>query len=596
MHRLLLLALLAPWPALAAPADPAFEPASVPATGEHAAWLRIPRAGRYTLEAHSPHGVRLTLVDPMTGPGETAGRPGGVDGRLDVLLDAGTYRVDVAGPKLGEGVATLDVRAFTDVGPDDLRLEEGATAEGTLADGEARGWWIHIPERRGVAIEAAGAGLADLRIWKDGQWLVDALPGCALASVTPGEPRRQCGLSTLLEPGLYRVVAYGGPLVDWSQAGAPGRDRVVVRASLPRLAMAGTRRIEVGPLGVERFRVPEGAGLVVVDLDAVVPATLGVRPYDVVRALAPPTASQTLRVDARRPTLAVTTRLRDAVISFTAPPGTAGTLRWLPPDAGPLRLEPGTWFATLAHTAGPEDAPVTGVWIRTGPDGRAEVAATDAVPLGPAGIDSRFNLAGSTSVVAEVTEEGPYRLELEGGRLRVEPWWLTPPVGYTPPPLVPLVEQTLAPGLYRVTLEPDQPGQVRWTVSGSAPGPIAPRKLRWDVMQVAEKTTLSLFASAPPGVQVALVRRSLPVAVGAGIPLRLGPGERVSLPVLAAEGVVVATRADGSRLSVSVGGSPFGESAPARAGFLVVHNDRDQPTDAEVRVVPEAVAVGSIPA
>jgi hypothetical protein len=49
--------------------------------------------GRFAIHAESKTGVALQLVDMITGPGNVAGEPGGRDGRLDVLLDKGVYKL-----------------------------------------------------------------------------------------------------------------------------------------------------------------------------------------------------------------------------------------------------------------------------------------------------------------------------------------------------------------------------------------------------------------------------------------------------------------------------------------------------------------------
>jgi len=53
-----------------------------------------------------------------------------------------------------------------------------ASLQRELGDLEQRSWWLNLESARRVAFEAGGRHLKDLRLWRDGSWLVDAaLPG-----------------------------------------------------------------------------------------------------------------------------------------------------------------------------------------------------------------------------------------------------------------------------------------------------------------------------------------------------------------------------------------------------------------------------------
>ena len=79
----------------------------VPADGESAALLEVQVPGRFSLRAQSSAGVSLQLIDMATGPGDVAGAGGARDGRIDVLLDKGTYKLRTAGAAGAAGEASL---------------------------------------------------------------------------------------------------------------------------------------------------------------------------------------------------------------------------------------------------------------------------------------------------------------------------------------------------------------------------------------------------------------------------------------------------------------------------------------------------------
>src|SRR5262249_5616698 len=145
--------------------------------------------GRYALTTHSGQGTALQLIDRMAGPGDLFGVPGSSDGRIDTFLDHGVYKVVLQASDKGNGEAELDVHPFAELnGPTIPQLTELKLVQGDLDDCQQRSYWLDITERRTVAIEAAGRNLADLRLWRDGNWLVDATPAAVDSEPEPGKP------------------------------------------------------------------------------------------------------------------------------------------------------------------------------------------------------------------------------------------------------------------------------------------------------------------------------------------------------------------------------------------------------------------------
>ncbi len=101
--------------ALEPSAAPSVIPGSVQAAGRHHAIVTVGAFGRYAVTAHSRQGVSLQLTDRMGGPGPVRGRAGEEDGRLDVFLDRGTYRLAVEGHPAARGEAVLAVGPFVEL-------------------------------------------------------------------------------------------------------------------------------------------------------------------------------------------------------------------------------------------------------------------------------------------------------------------------------------------------------------------------------------------------------------------------------------------------------------------------------------------------
>src|SRR5262249_39184794 len=148
----------------AAPALPTERPAAastlsdtrIPADRDGAALLEVQVPGRFSLRAKSATGVALQLIDMATGPGEVAGTAGTRDGRIDVLLDKGPYKLRTSGAAGATGEATLSSLPFREADGASAAIVRGGQISSTLADLQQRSYWIAVDQSRRVTIEAAG--------------------------------------------------------------------------------------------------------------------------------------------------------------------------------------------------------------------------------------------------------------------------------------------------------------------------------------------------------------------------------------------------------------------------------------------------------
>ena len=105
-----------------------------PTAGQHDTLLHVLQPGRFSIRIHSQSGVSIQLVDMLTGPSDPSGEPGATDGRLDALLDVGTYKLRLSGAKGAMGDTALSVQPFREAQAPGLRPRDGLVASGTLAD------------------------------------------------------------------------------------------------------------------------------------------------------------------------------------------------------------------------------------------------------------------------------------------------------------------------------------------------------------------------------------------------------------------------------------------------------------------------------
>jgi hypothetical protein len=253
-------------------------PNSVPATGEQQAILSIGRFGRYSISTRSPQGTAFKVVSRVSGPGDDEGEVGKKDGRLDLFLDPGDYKLLVSSTPNGSGTAAIEAHEFQELnGAVAPRLIDLKLVAGELGDYQQRSYWLEVTSRRTVAIEAAGRNLTDLRLWKDGNWLVGVSPAEETLEPEPGKPLVGLRLSARLEPGLYLLTAYGGPTLPWEKSADV--HPFYLRMGIPTLAEAGRQAYQASPFGIDRFLVPASASYFRLELPEAEAASLSVAGY-----------------------------------------------------------------------------------------------------------------------------------------------------------------------------------------------------------------------------------------------------------------------------------------------------------------------------
>lgn len=247
----------------------------VPATGRREAILTVDRYGRYSVRAESAQGTSVELIDRMAGSLGSSGEPGRENGRLDLILDRGTYKLVLASHENGKGAAKLRATPFAEKQEPVSLLPETRQVEVSLGDLEQHSWWLEVSERREVRAEAAGRHLADLRLWRDGSWLEGVEPECVAVQPVTGRPLLRCRLAAILEPGFYRLSAYGGLPQPWAE----GADEqpLWVRWGNPALPEAGRRRFVASPFGEDWYRLPDNVNFARLELPEALPAGVEMR-------------------------------------------------------------------------------------------------------------------------------------------------------------------------------------------------------------------------------------------------------------------------------------------------------------------------------
>src|SRR6266566_3281680 len=586
---------LAAAPSLAAPPDePTLNRTTVPARGRQEAILTVPAFGRYAVTVASPQGTALQLVDRIAGPGQAQGTTGKTDGRLGVFLDRGEYQVDAFAPEKGSGDAQLKVRGFSERNaPEPPLLVELKSVETALDDYEQRSWWLEVKERRRVLLEAAGRNLADLRLWTNGSWLVDAEPAREVVAAQPGRPMLVCRLAADLNPGLYLLTAYGG--VSQPQAEESAEHPLHLRFGIPRPGVVGRRRFTMSPFGADRWLVPGDVSYFRLELPEARPATLRVG-SDVSHPFDASGSAATIGKNALVPVaeLDMGSSTADRVVTVTAAPGQPYVLQHF--DLGTasacggrywaIRRE-GKYWVSSVHSGDPTDSvDATAIVTRWGwPNAkeaherpfRAQVIAL--APRQP--WVRRANLLETTNAFLRVERTGKYEILARGveARFRIEPFFTSLPPNYAPPDMRGSGSVwDLDAGYYVLTAEPVKKGIVDLAVhvagegdpfARAGPGGSVRRTAaQFPVFKVRRDHSYTVYLNRQPEVRAGLVLRPLPLDLRETLPVTQRPGETLSVRFrVKEEGTLHAEAEDGTALAIAVDGGPPLPSPAVKPGL-----------------------------
>ncbi|MFH1467680.1 MAG: hypothetical protein ABIO70_25060 [Pseudomonadota bacterium] len=581
-------------PVAAATPAPSLARSGLPAVGRQATTVAVPRFGRYAVLARSQQGTALQLVDAMAGPGAVAGVPGRENGRVDLFLDEGRYQVVALSHEQGTGEVALEAHAFeelnTGLAP---RLPELRLVEESLADFQQRSWWIELPAPGRVVLEAAGRSLADLRLWRDGTWLVEDSPAVRVIEPVEGQPLLRCQLTAELDAGLYLLTAYGGPGQPWAAGGES--HPLYLRSGTPTLGVAGRQAATLSPFGEDRFLVPGQADLFRLELPEARPATLGVLTLDEQQPFRTGGYSGAIVEESVPPATQVMASRHDGtqLVTVSGAAGQRYVLQHFPTarseepvlSAGPI------WLSTLTSGAAADNLETTALLLRrSNTTGELQLVDAQAIELveGHA-FQRRFNLLEPATLFLHVQEAGTWAVALDDpeATIRVEPFFVDLPEGYQAPlPQRGASKWELDPGYYVLSMAPQRRGVAALTIRphgllDSVMGAVGMERARpalatlggprFPGLTVDPGWDYTLYTNRVPGVALGMVQRSLPLDMSLPLPLSLAPGEVLDLQVRIPEHGTLRIEDDqGGLLDVAVKGQGWMQQPEIGQGLAKV--------------------------
>lgn len=572
----------APTAAGATPAPPAAEPAArlsrtlFLAKGSNEALVAVAEFGRYSITVKSDQGTSVQLVDRMAGPGNVEGSAGHSDGRVDAFLDRGQYKVRLFSDPRGSGDAELAILPSIETNPQPQQLLELKPIAAELGDHEQRSYWLALKERRFVALEAAGRFLADLRLWKDGNWLVDAEPASSVSDPAGGEPLAVRQLALWLEPGLYRLTAYGGVGEKWASGSAA--KSFYLRYGIPALPDAGRASHTASPFGIDRWLVPQSATYFRLDIDNPEHAALSVTPYVPERPFVGGGMRATIEKDGRDPKAELEVGGGSSgyrLVTVERKPGARYRLQYFDDRRERVLSGGGNdryWLATL-QAGNPDDAlDPTAILVRD----NVEVIAASTVEMEPGKAwRRRFNLLGPLTLYLHAAQPMELLTEDSGGEawFTVVPFTTSRPVNFRPPvPRQSGASWSLDPGYYVLAMRPGAESKGIHTVTlrpTGAPDPQsdAPRLTApvFPELDLPPRHAYGLYLNVTGEAFGGAALRTLPIDLSNGVSFQMAAGTSAALPItFLGDGELRAEREDGTLVALALD-DQAATTAPIRA-------------------------------
>jgi len=458
----------------------------VSARGRREHVIRADEWGRYAVEAKSSEGVAVEVVDKLRGVIASCEADGDRDGRLDLFLEAGEYKIFTEGPRKAEGNVRLEVTKFA---PFDSAGEGGkiggknkfgylapfGQVSTRLVDKEARGWWIFVPRDTLVYIEAMGRRLGNIAIFRGGERLI-AQAGNEVGSSFdfvnksfPGKPLFGLRVVRKLERGKYLIMAYGGNRDNYTAAdsASPLYVQWMIRPIEPGRPIVG----KIGVSGVNRYLAVYSTDMTYVVVESPKMQKLAVKPSFIsegsggaaqVRDMSTDTLYGKSQTCCQSKVIELE-RGQWTVISVSGATGaefkiTPANLRnkytytYSPPADGTYKLN-ALYTTTMSDNVG-----MSGVFIDMKDSSILAIKADTVSPSRP--LQRVFNIVSDKwlSAFVWISESGMYTLSPESGvgyQWRVKRFYIAAPQNYNPPNWISgRGNVSLSQGLYEIEIMP----------------------------------------------------------------------------------------------------------------------------------------------
>ncbi|MFP4162973.1 MAG: hypothetical protein ACLFQB_00950 [Chitinispirillaceae bacterium] len=394
---------------------PVFEK-KLSASGQSEAVFNVEKWGRYAITVQSPEGSALKLIDRKVGVRQKNGLVGERNGRIDDFFDFGEYKIIASSHEKGTVSPKLKVFPFKELNRNAPRyLTADREYKESLEDLEQLSYWIHLEKTETIFLEVLGRNVADVQLWQDGQWRVDAKRTSISSRPMETTPLKGYRVVQKLKPGYYMLSIYGGPVADWSENS--DEHPVYFRWKLPRFPATGTGAFTISETGYNQFLIPSSTRNVVLTApDKKEKLYLSRKKYRKTSPVLSTTQTDSIHTKSREPRCVISSGSESNIIRVTGKPGRQFTLKTFEGLKSSLYAKKtASYWISTQHTGYPEDqiGVTGGIVERRKRD--IEIVKTSVDTVGAdRKIERSFNLLDDVSLVFWADNYGKYEF-ISGG-------------------------------------------------------------------------------------------------------------------------------------------------------------------------------------
>jgi len=555
----------------------------LPATGPQETLINISEFGRYSVQATSEQGTAVQIIDKMAGPSTWQGLAGSKNGRIDHFFDVGQYKLKIKSHQKGEGMVAIKAAAFTELNAEKpLQLVDYKLVDTSLKDLEQRSYWIHIKQAKTIAIEAAGRSLADMRLWRDGNWLVEATPQINTIEPKLGKPLTHLQLSTLLQPGLYKVIVYGGQAQPWAKQSK--EQPLYLRKGIATIGEVGRETISTSPFGIDRWLISKETNYFRLELAKSENASIRISRYQEQSPFNEGSNQSSINKKSRQPVAELSSYSNNhkQIITIRREADKPYILqRFQKQSTVDIYKSGDYWISTLHSGYGSDSIDATSILSNRKHSKERFVDAKTLTLSQHSSWQRRFNLHKQSTLFIEIKDAGEYELiskDLKDLEVRFEPFVTHRPNNYKTPRKM-KVNSTwdLDPGYYVLSFYPREKGIIDLTIKGAkakATQQKTPAQIntRYESVHVEYRDKFRLYLNRQSGVVAGAQVRKLPIDLEQALAISLKPKEKLNIPVsIPGKGKLQVISETGESLSFKLdkkGWSSLAKKAPAE-GMMV---------------------------
>jgi len=534
--------------------EPRLDKTDFAAQGMNETLLHVDVPGRYSLQAKSDQGTELELVDRMAGPFAISGKAGEQDGRLDILLDKGTYKVRLKSHAEGKGSLKLAVYPFQEVQKLDkngdfplLNLHQMEIA--SLEDLQQCSFWIYLKRRQILRLEAIGRNLKDCRLWHDGNWLVDITPSLYTYETMNGQPMTYAEFHHDMNPGLYLLTCYGGEALAWTNDS--GEHPFSLRMGIPELGINGKQIVTISTFGRDTFLLPQETNFFQLLREDKKDTALLIGTWSNMGRRHASGLSAYITKESRNPWCIIQWRRHNQKkwVTVKGKPGDRVVLEYFVHNAERYTFysEHKEWWISSQHSAEGRDAVDVTAILTHRYEGMP--VASQVLKVGNKNpLVRKINLLGENTVFLKVENEGTYVIWEDKnvgakGRYKIEPFMVSKPRNYQSPPFqLPGRYVELIKGFYTLTMQPESKGILSFVLYKK--GEDISDLIDDDVFSVEQsvlwpkvnfprqRENYTVWLNKRHDVASGLIVRPLPLDLNEPLPVTLKSGETVPVHII----------------------------------------------------------------